>query len=53
MDEFERFLINKINDFDNRLKENEDNEEVCWHLNGLLEETIDILANYNLRYKPY
>lgn len=51
MDDFERFLINRINDFDNRLKENEGNTESCYLLNNLIEELLEVLSNYNLKYK--
>lgn len=51
MDCFERFLIHKICEFENRLKENEGNKEVEWFLNLCLEEFLNILSEYNLNYK--
>lgn len=51
MDCFERFLICKICEFENRLKENEGNKEVEWSLNLCLEEFLNILSEYNLNYK--
>lgn len=51
MDNFEEFLIDKIYDYKNRLKENKGNKEVEWCLNQCLEEFIVILSEYNLNYK--
>ena len=56
MDDFERFLFSRINDFENRIKENseiesENKDEILWALNCCVEELLDILSNYNLNYK--
>lgn len=59
MDDFERFLFGRIADLENRLIENEGHcnplfkNEVAYHLNGLIEELLEVLSNYNLKYKTY
>lgn len=51
MDKFEVYLVDKINEFRDRVKENEGNDEVLWCLNTCLEEFMEILSEYNLNYK--
>jgi len=51
MDDFERYMFNKITDFNKRFEENEGNKEVLFCLNTCLEEFVEILSVYNLNFK--
>lgn len=51
MDGFEKYMFNKITDFNKRVEENNGNEDVLFCLNTCLEEFVEILSEYNLNFK--
>lgn len=60
MDCFESYLFDRITDLKARINEEENSvsevsedvqKSVLWTLNNMLEEVMEILANYTLNYK--
>lgn len=51
MDKFEDYMFNKIVDCKNRITENNNNKEVLFCLENILEEYMEIMSYYNLNIK--
>lgn len=50
MDQFEEYLLDKINDHRERLSKTDD-DSIRWSLNNCISEFLEILSQYNTKFK--